>query len=401
MTILTDFIHIIEYILLIYFGFGAIYILIFALASLIKYKPNRKKDIRQRRTAVLIPGYKEDTVIVDVAKQALLQTYKQEQFDVVVIADSFQSETLQKLNDLPIKVIEVSFEKSTKSKALNKAMEVLGDNYEIACILDADNIMAEDVLERINEAFENGYKVVQGHRVAKNLNTSFAILDAVSEELNNNIFRKGHRVLGLSSALIGSGMAFDYAFFKSTMKQVNAVGGFDKELELRLLKNKQKIEYLPDAIVYDEKIQKSDAFANQRKRWLSAQFVYFRRYVLSGLFHLIFKGNIDFFDKVYQMISPPRILLLGLVGIMTIAYWMIELLVPNAIQLAVTPLYWTIVCGITIAAFAFGIPRKFYNKETLLAILSLPKAFLIMFASLFKLKGANKKFIHTQHGQQA
>jgi cellulose synthase/poly-beta-1,6-N-acetylglucosamine synthase-like glycosyltransferase len=336
-----------------------------------------------------------------VAKQALIQSYSKEQFDVVVIADSFQSETLQKLNGLPIKVIEVSFVKSTKSKALNKAMEVLGDDYEIACILDADNIMAEDVLLRINEAFENGYKVVQGHRVAKNLNTSFAILDAVSEELNNNIFRKGHRVLGLSSALIGSGMAFDYAFFKRTMKQVNAVGGFDKELELRLLKDKQKIEYLPDAIVYDEKIQKSDAFANQRKRWLSAQFVYFRRYALSGLFHLIFKGNVDFFDKVYQMISPPRILLLGLVGIMTIAYWMIELLVPNVVQLAVTPLYWTIVCGITIVAFAFGIPRKFYNKETLLAVLSLPKAFLIMFASLFKLKGANKKFIHTQHGQKA
>lgn len=401
MTILTDFIHIIEYILLIYFGFGAIYILIFAFASIIKYKPIGKKDIRQRKTAVLIPGYKEDAVIVDVAKQALIQSYSKEQFDVVVIADSFQSETLQKLNGLPIKVIEVSFVKSTKSKALNKAMEVLGDDYEIACVLDADNIMAEDVLVRINEAFENGYKVVQGHRVAKNLNTSFAILDAVSEELNNNIFRKGHRVLGLSSALIGSGMAFDYAFFKSTMKQVNAVGGFDKELELRLLKDKQKIEYLPDAIVYDEKIQKSDAFANQRKRWLSAQFVYFRRYALSGLFHLIFKGNVDFFDKVYQMISPPRILLLGLVGIMTIAYWMIELLVPNAVQLAVTPLLWTIVCGITIVAFACGIPRKFYNKETLLAVLSLPKAFLIMFASLFKLKGANKKFIHTQHGQKA
>lgn len=401
MTILTDIIHILEYILLIYFGFGAIYILIFALASIIKYKPIGKKDIRQRKTAVLIPGYKEDAVIVDVAKQALIQSYSKEQFDVVVIADSFQSETLQKLNGLPIKVIEVSFVKSTKSKALNKAMEVLGDDYEIACVLDADNIMAEDVLVRINEAFENGYKVVQGHRVAKNLNTSFAILDAVSEELNNNIFRKGHRVLGLSSALIGSGMAFDYAFFKSTMKQVNAVGGFDKELELRLLKDKQKIEYLPDAIVYDEKIQKSDAFANQRKRWLSAQFVYFRRYALSGLFHLIFKGNVDFFDKVYQMISPPRILLLGLVGIMTIAYWMIELLVPNAVQLAVTPLLWTIVCGITIVAFACGIPRKFYNKETLLAVLSLPKAFLIMFASLFKLKGANKKFIHTQHGQKA
>jgi hypothetical protein len=49
---------------------------------------------------------------------------------------------------------------------------------------------------------------VQGHRTAKNTNNSWAILDAISEEINNNIFRKGHRVLGLSSAIIGSGMAF-------------------------------------------------------------------------------------------------------------------------------------------------------------------------------------------------
>jgi hypothetical protein len=32
------------------------------------------------------------------------------------------------------------------------------------------------------------------------------------------------------------------------------------------------------------------------------------------------------------------------------------------------------------------------------AIFSLPRAFLLMFGSLFKLKGANKKFIHTVHG---
>nr|WP_320120006.1 glycosyltransferase family 2 protein [uncultured Marinifilum sp.] len=397
-SFLTIF-HVLEYILYIYLGVAAVYILIFALASVFKYKPKRATNSKQRKTAVLIPGYKEDAVIVEVAKQALLQTYEQENYDVVVIADTFKAETIKQLKALPIKLIEVSFNKSTKSKALNKAMDILGDDYEIACILDADNIMEHDVLERINEAFENGYKVVQGHRAAKNVNSSFAILDAVSEELNNNIFRKGHRVLGLSSALIGSGMAFDYAFFKNIMKQVNAVGGFDKELELRLLKDKQKIEYLPDAIIYDEKIQKSDAFANQRKRWLSAQFVYFRRYALPGLFHLLFKGNIDFFDKVYQMISPPRILLLGLVGLISLVYWMIFLLIPDTLQLALNQYDWSIVLGVVILAFTLGIPRKFYNKETLKAIFSLPKAFFIMFISLFKLKGANKKFIHTQHGQ--
>ena len=111
--------------------------------------------------AVLIPGYKEDAVIIEVAREALKQNYPSNEFDVVIIADSFRSETLKELAKLPIRLIEVSFDVSTKSKALNKAMEELGDNYEIAVVLDADNIMAVDFLTRINQAFENGFMVVQ------------------------------------------------------------------------------------------------------------------------------------------------------------------------------------------------------------------------------------------------
>ncbi|SHG69406.1 glycosyltransferase [Flagellimonas flava] len=386
-----------EILVLGYFGFASIYVFVFSVAGLFRARQRESIMARQRKFAVLIPGYKEDNVIVDVAKQALKQTYQSQMFEVVVIADSFKTETLEVLKKLPIRVVEVSFEKSTKSKALNKAMEVIGDDYHIALILDADNIMEESFLEKVNESFNQGYKVVQGHRVAKNTNTSFAILDAISEEINNHIFRKGHRVLGLSSALIGSGMAFDYHFFKKTMAKVNAVGGFDKELELKLLKNRVKIEYLDNALVLDEKVQKSEVFANQRKRWLSAQFVYFGRYFMPGLKELFTRGNIDFFDKVYQMVSPPRVLLLGLVTIIALCYLGFELFLPEN-QLWVPSLFWYACFGFVALAFAFAIPRKYYSARTLGAILTLPKAFMLMFLSLFRLKGANKKFIHTQHG---
>ena len=239
---------------------------------------------------------------------------------------------------------------------------------------------------------------MQGHRIAKNVNTSFAILDAISEEVNNNIFRKGHRKLGLSSALIGSGMAFDYAAFKTMMSTVNAVGGFDKELELKLLKGKNKIEYVNDALVLDEKVQKSEVFANQRKRWLSAQFVYFSRYIFPGIYHLLFKGNIDFFDKVYQMVSPPRVLLVGLTTMITLFYAMVFVFFPSNTVFVFTLTEWAVVWCFVIFAFLFSVPAKFYNSKTLVAILTLPKAFFLMFGSLFKLKGANKKFIHTEHG---
>ena len=260
------------------------------------------------------------------------------------------------------------------------------------------NQKSKDFIQKINTAFDNGYKVVQGHRTAKNINTSLAILDAISEEVNNHIFRKGHRNMGFSSALIGSGMAFDYKFFKETMAKVKAIGGFDKELELKLLKNKEKIQYVHSAMVLDEKVQKSEVFAKQRKRWLSAQFVYFGRYFFPGLYHLIFKGNIDFFDKVYQMISPPRVLQIGLTFIISVIYLFVEILFANLNWLLFSFQEWALIFGLVVLAFILSIPSKFYNGKTFPAILSLPKTFFLMFSSLFKLKGANKKFIHTEHG---
>jgi cellulose synthase/poly-beta-1,6-N-acetylglucosamine synthase-like glycosyltransferase len=371
-----------------------IYIFVFAFAGLFyKQKPYPKKPTL-RKIAVLIPGYKEDEVIIEVAQDALNQDYPKEKYDVVIIADSFQAETILRLNQLPIKVIEVKFDKSTKSKALNKAMEQLTDNYEIAVVLDADNLMATDFLSKINAAFESGFMAVQGHRAAKNMDTSLAVLDAVSEEINNHIFRKGHRVLGLSSAIIGSGMAFRYDFFKSMMSTVTAIGGFDKEIELKMLKDSHKIDYLHDAIVYDEKVQKAEVFSNQRRRWLSAQLHYFRRDFLNSLIALFTRGNIDYFDKAIQFIQPPRILLLGAVIIAGILFPLINLFaeLPNQLNF-----FWISTVVLCVLAFAFSIPGSFFNKQTLKAMASLPKGMLLMLGSLLKIKGANKQFIHTKH----
>lgn len=386
--------NIIQIILLGLLGLAALYILLFSIASLF-YKQKKYSDNGNiKKIAVLIPGYKEDEVIVEVANAALQQDYPSTLYDVVIIADSFKQETIEALKTLPIIVIEVSFEKSTKSKALNKAMAALESKYDIAVVLDADNVMANDFLKKINAAFEHGFIAVQGHRTAKNTNNSWAVLDAISEEINNNIFRKGHRVLGLSSAIIGSGMAFKYNYFKSLMATVTAVGGFDKEIELKMLKEGHKIVYLDDAVVFDEKIQKAEVFGNQRRRWLSAQLHYFKKDILSACKDLLFKGNIDYFDKAIQFIQPPRILLLGAVLLCSIGFVVVNYFLDNQRPYSN---YWIILLTACIMSFVFSVPKYFYNISTCKALASLPKGMFMMLLSLLKIKGANKTFIHTQH----
>jgi cellulose synthase/poly-beta-1,6-N-acetylglucosamine synthase-like glycosyltransferase len=319
----------------------------------------------------------------------MLQDYPKEWFDVVVIADSFKPETIEKLRSLPVRVIEVSFESSTKAKALNAAMAALPDNYyDIALVLDADNVMDLNFLTRINRAFVPGVTAVQGHRVAKNTNTSMAILDAISEEITNHIFRKGHRVLGLSSGLIGSGMAFDYPYYKQIMASAKAIGGFDKELELKMLSQRKVIEYLEDVYVYDEKVQDTGVFIKQRRRWLSAQ-LHYAGYFPDALKSFFVNGNIDFLDKACQMLLPPRIILLGVLFIFSVITGFIN-------PLPITGI-WLFLFLCSLLSFALSVPGKFYNSKTFKALLMLPAGFFLMTFSLLTTSGANKKFIHTQH----
>lgn len=67
-------------------------------------------------------------------------------------------------------------------------MAAIGNDYDIALVLDADNVIPYDYLSDINDLFANPeVEIVQTHRSAKNLNNDMALLDAISEEINNTI----------------------------------------------------------------------------------------------------------------------------------------------------------------------------------------------------------------------
>lgn len=393
--ILDGFLVAVQLVLLIMMGLPVLYLLFFAIAGLF-YNPGASdvESTNFRRIAVLIPGYREDAVIVNVASCALQQDYPEDKFGIFIIADSFLPETVAELKKMPVRVIEVVFDKSTKVKSLRRAMQKVDPSFDIVVILDADNLMEDDFLKKINAAFDKSFLVVQGHRKAANLDTSMAILDAASEEINNHIFRKGHRAAGLSSAIIGSGMAFQADYFRELMHTASAVGGFDKELELNILRNHNVIEYIDNAIVYDEKIRKADAFEKQRRRWLSSQFYYLRKDFFKAAGNFITTGNIDYFDKIIQFLLPPRIILLGGVIIFSAFFIPYDFMSDHRVSMYL----WIALAALYLDVFIISVPAYFYNMKTLKALVSLPRGMYLMLLSLFRIKGANREFIHTVHG---
>lgn len=381
---------IIEYLLLAYLTIQILYLLFFSTAGKIGKKNNFPGATHLRKIRVFIPGYKEDSVIIDTAKDAIRQNYPRDLFEIVIIADSFSETTLNELKTLPIKVVEVSFEKSTKGKALQKAIEATaGEPVDIVLILDADNHMSQGFLNAVNDAFEQGFDVVQGHRTAKNSETHFALLDACTEEINNHIFRRGHVAVNLPSALIGSGMAFKWDLFTSLLQDIGDTSGEDKELEFRIVRLRKSIAFLDGKYVFDEKVAKQDVFSKQRSRWLATQVEFFEKYFIEGWIQL-FKGNVAFFNKVFQTYLLPRVMLVAVFGV-----WFVFTLIFAREFL----FFSSCLLAALMISLLMGIPSKWYNKQLLFAFLQIPGALFAMLKAMLNIGKARKQFIHTPHGE--
>jgi cellulose synthase/poly-beta-1,6-N-acetylglucosamine synthase-like glycosyltransferase len=384
-------IHIIFFIWFAYCVLSVCYLFLLSFAA--RFFPFRKQKDGPaadpvKKIAILVPAYKEDGIILSTARTLLGLEYPRQLCGIYIIADSFREETIRELRSLPLDVIEVSFEKSTKTKSLNEAFKRIGKDYDLALICDADNMPAGDLLQRINNAFVNGARAVQGKRVAKNLDTSFAILDACSEAINNHIFRKGAYSLGLSSSVIGSGMAFEFGTLKSILSGIQAVGGFDKILQLKVVEQGICIHYLEDALIFDEKVGSSQAFQQQRKRWVSSQFIYLKQFFGPACRQLL-KGNLSYFNlAVAGNLVLPRGVLFLLLPLLVLAGYFIG--VSWAIAAAGIGLVFLL-------SLLMGLPASLMNKDLLIAILRLPKAVAVMVGALFHIKKANKSFIHTVH----
>jgi cellulose synthase/poly-beta-1,6-N-acetylglucosamine synthase-like glycosyltransferase len=378
-----------------YFFYVATYNFLLSIAGHIKSPDSNQDFSEQRRYLILIPAYKEDLVIEQTIVKALKLNYAKSHYNIVVIADSLKEHTLEKLKSLPITLFSISVQNPTKVKAIQFALDNIKESYDAMVILDADNHIDPEFLSMADGMFNQGHKVVQGRRMIKNPNSDLAYLDGLSEVINTHINRKGCYNLGLSASIAGSGFVVDYALGKSIFKRLNSVGGFDKEFELQANVNNYLTAYSDKLIVYDEKVESNKVFKNQRKRWISSQYVFLSNNFIFGL-NSLNKGRFVIFNSIIlRNFQLPRLLNLGLFTIILIMsiYFSNYLLINN--------IFWALLFVLFIFSIVISIPRSFYDKRLLLSLIKLPKIFFIMLLMMFRLKGANKSFIHTPHGSNS
>ena len=384
------FLHLLDIALWLVMAGSTLYVAFFAVASLLKHKEKCILAARVSESAkflVIYPAYNEDVVIRQSVSAFLYQSYPKDSYQLVVVSDHMERATNEWLAAQPLLLLQPSFEKSSKAKALQFAVQQLeGKAFSHVVILDADNVVDTDFLHRLDLVCQQGYQAIQCHRTAKNTDNDVSALDGLSEEINNTLFRRAHNNIGMSSALIGSGMCFDYRWFCANVNKLQTAVE-DRELEALLMKQRIFIKYEENIHVYDEKVNNQDNFQRQRLRWMTGQ-VQALLQMMPYLPTALRKGNVDYVDKTLQQALIPRSILLVFLPIMAL------------LTTLLSPLWsikwWLLLLSLCIALFV-AVPSRLRTRALFGKLFVLPRLVWRLMKNIVRIDHKNTDFIHTTH----
>ena len=147
-------------------------------------------------------------------------------------------------------------------------------------IFDADNVVDKNFLKHMNNSLNNGYLVAQGFRDTKNVSDNWISSSyAIYYYIQNYFFNKARTLMNSSSSINGTGFMVSkevidkYGFKTNTLTE-------DIEFAGLCALNNVKIDFVEEAITYDEQPTNFKVSWVQRKRWSKGCLQCYQKYAL-------------------------------------------------------------------------------------------------------------------------
>lgn len=333
--------------------------------------------------AAIITAHQDVRFIPPFVDSFLKQDY--DNFMVYVVADDCDISQLKYNND-HIKILAPDTPFHSKVKSIKYAVSQFVRKHDALIIFDSDNLVHPHYLSLLNNYFQRGFKVVQANMLSKNLDSNFSKLDTLGHVYHNFLERQIKMEMGVTSAILGLGVAIDIAVYNEIM-YTNELGGFDKKLQVQLSKKLPQIAYAKDVIVYDEKVEDGASFEKQRTRWIFTYFEYF-----SDSISLFLKGiksmHAGRLLLGFNMLRPPMFLTLGMALLLMIVSYFVQ---PSLL------IAWFILLILFSINFLLIVATQSQQRGILSAVVHLPYMIFKQIKSLLKIKQAKKSFLKTEH----
>ncbi|MBR3908786.1 MAG: glycosyltransferase [Clostridia bacterium] len=233
-----------------------------------KFKPAKQ----QHKYAVVIAARNEQAVIGNLLDSIKQQDYPQELLTVFVVADNCTDKTAEAARQKGAVCYE-RFDKKRKTKgyALQYLFECIERDYgtksfEGYFVFDADNLLKDDYISRMNDSFDAGEKIITSYRNTKNFDESWVASTYALHWLRS--IRQNHRarsVLRLATNIQGTGFLFSNEIVEKGWKYTSLTE--DRALTADAVAQGYRISYNDAAEFYDEQPINLRVALRQRLRW--------------------------------------------------------------------------------------------------------------------------------------
>lgn len=230
------------------------------------------------RFAVLIAARNEEVVIGDLVDSLKRQTYPRELYDVFVIPNHCDDRTEEIARAHGAKILNCTVPVKSKGDVLRYAFQALsGEPHDAYCIFDADNVADSRFLEAMNRAFDSGALIAQGYRESKNPGSSWISGGySLYFRLMNECYNRPRAAKHLPVFLGGTGFAISRKCLEQIPWQTASLVE-DCEYSLACILQGIDIEWVYDAVTYDEQPVFLGQSYHQRRRWSSGMLGLCRR----------------------------------------------------------------------------------------------------------------------------
>ena len=251
--------------------------------------------------AVLIAARNEENVISGLLDSLRAQTYDMSLVTVFVAADNCTDSTAAIARAHGAVVYERFNQLNVgKGYALDFLLQHIGADYPAGFdgyfVFDADNILAPDYIERMNEMFSNGHEIVTSYRNSKNFGGNWISAGYALWFLRESRYLNGARTrLGSSAAVGGTGFLFSQRILNESHGWRFYLLTEDIEFSVYHILRGEKIAICESAVLYDEQPTDFRQSCRQRLRWAKGYVQVFLRYG-GQLLRGAARGNWSCFD---------------------------------------------------------------------------------------------------------
>jgi 1,2-diacylglycerol 3-beta-glucosyltransferase len=220
------------------------------------------------RFTVLVPAHNEEAMIAATLASLRSIDYPPERWSVVVIADNCSDATAEVAARAGATVLERHDPANRgKGHALNWALDRLDVAADAIAIVDADCDAQPNLLEELDLRLRDGAGAAQAdYTVANPAASTSSALRFAAFALTNTVRPLGKDWLGLSSGLLGTGMAFRRSLLARHRFAADSLVE-DADLHLRLVAAGERVAFVPETAVRSPMPTSRAVSRAQQTRW--------------------------------------------------------------------------------------------------------------------------------------